>query len=235
VEMGFIADEEDLMRLEEALLAEMLEEALNTAGDEIRLLGATWPSFPQDIPRLTHAEAKRILKEELGYPVGQDLSEEAERLLGEYAKERWGSDWLFVTRYPRSVRPFYTYPEEDGTTRSFDLLFRGLEITSGGQRIHRYEELLESLKAKGMDPEAFHGYHRGRAPHPEAFGPPQRALRPRLPPGPAPAHALKQSAPGFPGRAPFTPCWLAPAWGSQQRVLKGAGRRKQGISPRSGP
>jgi len=147
VEMGFIADEEDLMRLEEALLAEMLEEALNTAGDEIRLLGATWPSFPQD-----------ILKEELGYPVGQDLSEEAERLLGEYAKERWGSDWLFVTRYPRSVRPFYTYPEEDGTTRSFDLLFRGLEITSGGQRIHRYEELLESLKAKGMDPEAFHGY-----------------------------------------------------------------------------
>ena len=53
---------------------------------------------------------------------------------------------------------FYTYPEEDGTTRSFDLLFRGLEITSGGQRIHRYEELLESLKAKGMDPEAFHGY-----------------------------------------------------------------------------
>jgi len=90
--------------------------------------------------------------------VGQDLSEEAERLLGEYAKGRWGSDWLFVTRYPRSVRPFYTYPEEDGTTRSFDLLFRGLEITSGGQRIHRYEELLESLKAKGMDPEAFQGY-----------------------------------------------------------------------------
>lgn len=158
VEMGFIADEEDLMRLEEALLAEMLEEALNTAGDEIRLLGATWPSFPKDIPRLTHAEAKRILKEELGYPVGQDLSEEAERLLGEYAKGRWGSDWLFVTRYPRSVRPFYTYPEEDGTTRSFDLLFRGLEITSGGQRIHRYEELLKSLKAKGMDPEAFQGY-----------------------------------------------------------------------------
>lgn len=158
VEMGFIGSEEDLMRLEEELLAEMLEEALQAAGNEIHLLGAEWPSFPKDIPRLTHAEARRILKEELGYPVGQDLSEEAERLLGEYAKGRWGSDWLFVTRYPRSVRPFYTYPEEDGTTRSFDLLFRGLEITSGGQRIHRYEELLESLKAKGMDPEAFQGY-----------------------------------------------------------------------------
>ncbi|MFX8887340.1 amino acid--tRNA ligase-related protein, partial [Acinetobacter baumannii] len=52
----------------------------------------------------------------------------------------------------------YTYPEENGTTRSFDLLFRGLEITSGGQRIHRYPDLVESLKAKGMDPEAFQGY-----------------------------------------------------------------------------
>ncbi|MFD3005632.1 aspartate--tRNA(Asn) ligase [Thermus tengchongensis] len=158
VEMGFIQDEEDLMRLEEGLLQEMLEEALTSAASEIRLLGAEWPSFPKDIPRLTHAEARRLLKEELGYPVGQDLSEEAERLLGQYAKERWGSDWLFITRYPKALRPFYTYPEPDGTTRSFDLLFRGLEITSGGQRIHRYPDLVESLRAKGMDLEGFKGY-----------------------------------------------------------------------------
>uniref|UniRef100_A0A7C2G520 Aspartate--tRNA(Asp/Asn) ligase n=1 Tax=Thermus islandicus TaxID=540988 RepID=A0A7C2G520_9DEIN len=158
VEMGFIESEEELMRLEEELLQEMLEEARTSAGREAALLGTSWPSLPRDIPRLTHAEARRILKEELGYPAGQDLSEEAERLLGEYAKARWGSDWLFVTRYPRALRPFYTHPEEDGTTRSFDLLFRGLEITSGGQRIHRYEDLLASLKAKGMDPEGFQGY-----------------------------------------------------------------------------
>lgn len=158
VEMGFIGGEEDLMRLEENLLQEMLEEALSGAGSEIKLLGAEWPSFPKDVPRLTHAEARKILKEELGYPVGQDLSEEAERLLGQYAKDRWDSDWLFITRYPRALRPFYTYPEEDGTTRSFDLLFRGLEITSGGQRIHRYQDLVESLKAKGMDLESFQGY-----------------------------------------------------------------------------
>lgn len=158
VEMGFIEGEEDLMRLEENLLQEMLEEALSSAGNEIRLLGAEWPSFPKEIPRLTHAEARKILKEELGYPVGQDLSEEAERLLGQYAKEHWGSDWLFITHYPRSLRPFYTYPEENGTTRSFDLLFRGLEITSGGQRIHHYQDLVESLKAKGMDLEGFKGY-----------------------------------------------------------------------------
>jgi nondiscriminating aspartyl-tRNA synthetase len=158
VEMGFITGEEELMDLEEGLLQEMLEEALTAAGHEIRLLGAEWPSFPKDIPRLSHAEARRLLREELGYPVGQDLSEEAERLLGQYVRERWGSDWVFITRYPRSVRPFYTYPEADGTTRSFDLLFRGLEITSGGQRIHRHEELLQSLEAKGMDPEGFRGY-----------------------------------------------------------------------------
>jgi len=158
VEMGFIESEEELMRLEEELLQEMLEEAYTHAGQEIKLLEATPPSSPQDIPRLTHQEARRLLREELGYPVGADLSEEAERLLGQYAKKRWGSDWLFITRYPKALRPFYTYPEPDGTTRGFDLLFRGLEITSGGQRIHRYEELLESLKAKGMDPEGFRGY-----------------------------------------------------------------------------
>ncbi len=158
VEMGFIESEEELMRLEEELLQEMLEEAYTHAGRELKLLEATPPSFPQEIPRLTHQEARRLLREELGYPVGADLSEEAERLLGQYTKKRWGSDWLFITRYPKALRPFYTYPEPDGTTRGFDLLFRGLEITSGGQRIHRYEELLESLKAKGMDPEGFRGY-----------------------------------------------------------------------------
>ncbi len=158
VEMGFIESEEEVMALEEALLQEMLEEALTREGKAFALLGAEPPTPPEGIPRLEHKEARRILKEELGYPVGQDLSEEAERLLGQYAKARWGTDWLFITRYPKALRPFYTYPEPDGTSRGFDLLFRGLEITSGGQRIHRYEELVQSLKEKGMDPEAFRGY-----------------------------------------------------------------------------
>ncbi len=158
LEMGFIGSEEELMDLEEALLQEMLEEVRMSAEGELRLLDAPLPSPPKAIPRLTHKEARRILKEEMGYPVGQDLSEEAERLLGEYAQRRWGTDWLFVTKYPMALRPFYTYPEPDGTSRGFDLLFRGLEITSGGQRIHRYADLLESLKAKGLDPEAFKDY-----------------------------------------------------------------------------
>ncbi|MCS7058865.1 MAG: aspartate--tRNA(Asn) ligase [Meiothermus sp.] len=157
VEMGFIRSEEDVMALEEELLRAMLEEARSSAGFEARLLEVEWPNT-QEMPRLEHKEARRILREELGLPVGADLNEEAERALGAWAKERWGVDFLFVTKYPESARPFYAYPEGDGLTRGFDLLFRGLEITSGGQRIHQHEVLVEQLRRKGHDPAQFAGY-----------------------------------------------------------------------------
>lgn len=157
VEMGFIQDEDDVMDLEEGLLQTMLEEAHMSAGAEIKLVGHDFPTPPKEIPRITHAEARKILKQ-LGTGVGQDLNDEAERALGGYLKEKYNSDWVFVTKYPQGVRPFYTHPEPDGTTRGFDLLFRGLEITSGGQRIHKYDELVESLKRKGNDPAQFGGY-----------------------------------------------------------------------------
>ncbi|RDI95694.1 aspartate--tRNA(Asn) ligase [Meiothermus sp. QL-1] len=157
VEMGFIESEAEVMDLEEELLRAMLEEARHLADHEARILGVEWPNT-REMPRLEHHEARRILREELGMPVGADFNEEAERALGAWAKERWGVDFLFVTRYPESARPFYAYPEGDGTTRGFDLLFRGLEITSGGQRIHRYEVLLEQLRKKGHDPAQFAGY-----------------------------------------------------------------------------
>ncbi len=157
VEMGFIRSEEEVMDLEEELLRAMLEEARHSTAAECRLLQVEWPNL-SEMPRLEHAEARRILREELGMPVGADLNEEAERALGAWAKERWGVDFLFVTKYPESARPFYAYPEGDGSTRGFDLLFRGLEITSGGQRIHRYEVLVEQLRKKGHDPAQFAGY-----------------------------------------------------------------------------
>lgn len=168
VEMGFIESEEDVMNLEEALLQTMLEEAHTTAAREIELVGFDFPTPPRSIPRITHTEARQIVKS-LGMGVGQDLNEEAERALGGYLKEKYNSDWVFVTKYPQSVRPFYTYPEENGATRGFDLLFRGLEITSGGQRIHLYDELLASQQRKGLDPTAFAGYNEvfkyGMPPH----------------------------------------------------------------------
>lgn len=168
VEMGFIQDEEDVMNLEEGLLQTMLEEAHTAAAAEIALVGHDFPTPPKEIPRITHAEAKRIVKE-LGVGVGADLSDESERALGAYLKEKYGTDWVFVTKYPQAVRPFYTYPEPDGTTRGFDLLFRGLEITSGGQRIHQYDMLIESHLRKGNDPANFEAYNEvfkyGMPPH----------------------------------------------------------------------
>jgi nondiscriminating aspartyl-tRNA synthetase len=157
VEMGFIESEYDVMSLEEELIRAMLEEARYSAASECALLQVEWPNVAE-MPRLEHREARRILREELGMPVGADFNEEAERALGAWAKERWGVDFLFITKYPEVARPFYAYPEGDGSTRGFDLLFRGLEITSGGQRIHQYEVLVEQLKKKGNDPASFAGY-----------------------------------------------------------------------------
>ena len=94
-----------------------------------------------------------------GHPVGgKDLDPEAERLLSQHYAETEGTDFVFVTKYPRAARPFYAYPEGEGLTRGFDLLFRGIEITSGGQRIHEYPMLQESIAAYRLNPEALAGY-----------------------------------------------------------------------------
>ncbi len=168
VEMGFIDSEEDVMDLEERLLQTMLETALTESGREIDLVGHSFPKPPKDIPRITHAEAVKIIKD-LGVGVGVDLNDEAERALGAYFMEKYGSEFIFLTRYPQAVRPFYTHPEGESSTRGFDLLFRGLEITSGGQRIHQYDMLIDSHKAKGNDPENFAAYNEvfkyGMPPH----------------------------------------------------------------------
>lgn len=157
VEMGFIESEYDVMSLEEELIRAMLDEARHTAAPECKLLEVEWPNVAE-MPRLEHPEARRILREELGMSVTADFNEEAERALGSWAKQNWGADFVFIAKYPEAARPFYAYPEGDGATRGFDLLFRGLEITSGGQRIHQYEVLVEQLKKKGHDPASFAGY-----------------------------------------------------------------------------
>ncbi len=157
VEMGFIESEEDVMALEEELVQAMLEEARVAAGREIELLGADWPKVPKTFPRVPYAEAKSIVKE-LGVGMGADLNDAAERALGEYFSEKYGTDFIFIVDYPEEVRPFYTMPKEGGLTRGYDLLFRGLEITSGGQRIHQPELIVRQLEKKGMNVEAFKDY-----------------------------------------------------------------------------
>ena len=166
VEMGFIDDEEDVMALQNRVLAAIMVRLRERAGAEFALLGATIPEVPAHIPRITLLDARALVTEKYGHQVGgKDLDPEAERLLSQHYAEEHGSDFVFVTKYPRAARPFYAHPDAnpDGTqstdiTRGYDLLFRGIEITSGGQRIHDHAMLMESIAAYRLKPESLEGY-----------------------------------------------------------------------------
>lgn len=166
VEMGFIQDEEDVMSLENRLLASIMEHLKKTCAAEFEMLGATIPDVPAHIPRIELMEARKFVTEKYGHQVGgKDLDPEAERLLSQHYAETEGSDFVFVTKYPRAARPFYTHAdhEADGSlsterTRGFDLLFRGIEITSGGQRIHDHAMLMDSIASYKLKPETLEGY-----------------------------------------------------------------------------
>jgi nondiscriminating aspartyl-tRNA synthetase len=169
VEVGFIRDEGDVMDLQEALLRSMMADVAARCSDELALLGASLPAMAP-FPRIPLLEARALVRERYGHASGgKDLDPEAERLLGRYALEEYGSDFVFVTRYPEAARPFYAYADGDGFTRGLDLLFRGTEITSGGQRAHELEMLLRGLATRNLDPAGFEGYlsvfRHGMPPH----------------------------------------------------------------------
>lgn len=161
-EMGFIESHLDVMRVENRLMQYIAEHLQQTVAAEFELLGAEIPAVPAEIPRLKLREAQERIytetgKDSRGEP---DLDPEDERWLCEWSKKEYGSDFIFVTHYPVAKRPMYTMedPEDPGFTNSFDLLFRGVEITTGGQRRHKYENLIEGIKMKGLDPEQFSFY-----------------------------------------------------------------------------
>ncbi len=159
VEFGFIEDETDVMDVQEGLMRSMVAGVAERCAPQLERLGAEPPAIDGPFPRIPLLEARALVAERYGHASGgKDLDPEAERLLGRWAAEEHGSDFVFVTKYPEAARPFYTYPEGDGLTRGLDLLFRGVEITSGGQRVHRYEALLGELAKRNMDADAFHGY-----------------------------------------------------------------------------
>lgn len=162
LEFGFIKDHNDIMDLKERLLAYIIGELKKTSEKEFALWGATIPVMPSAIPRMKLREAQEIIKTHFGEDcTGEpDLEPQHERWLCEYSAREWGSDFVFVTHYPVSKRPFYTYEDEadPGYTKSFDLLFRGLEITTGGQRIHDYEKLKASIEKRGLDSDKFAFY-----------------------------------------------------------------------------
>jgi len=170
LEMGFIEDEYEIMELETELLRFMIEKMTQTCGAELELLDAHIPVAPMEIPKLKLTEAIQILKTQYGKNnIDGDLDPEGEALISGYVKEKYNSDFVFLTHYPQSKRPMYTMPAGEYETHSFDLLFRGLEITTGGQRIHQYEKLKSNMLKHGLNPDNFEGYmsvfRHGMPPH----------------------------------------------------------------------
>lgn len=159
-EMGFIEDENEIMDIEEGFFNYLFKKLRENCSKELSMYNIEIPCEVK-IPRIKLSDAQEIVFEKYGKrsPKG-DLNAEGEVLFSKYVKEEYGSDFVFLTKYPISKRPMYTMPDPDieGATRSFDLIYRGLEITTGGQRIHDYEMLVESIKKKGFSAEEFEFY-----------------------------------------------------------------------------
>jgi len=158
-EMAFIKDEYELMALETRLLRYIIEALEIGEKEELERLGVVLPIVPTHIPHMKLSEAIKILKMHYGKTERDgDLDPEGEKLICEYVLKETGSEFLFLTHYPQRKRPMYTMPCGTDETHSFDLLFRGLEITTGGCRIHRYEALIANMKIKGLNPDTYASY-----------------------------------------------------------------------------
>lgn len=161
LECAFINGYEELMSLETAMLIEVFEHIKDNCAEELSLLNATVPSFTE-IPAIHFCEAKELISKTFGRNITdfEDFEPEEEKLLCRIIKEQNDSEFVFVTNYKSSKRPFYTMDSKDNTslTESFDLLFRGMEITTGGQRIHSYSEQISKMKKRNMNIEAFGNY-----------------------------------------------------------------------------
>lgn len=162
VEFGFIENHFTVM----ALLRDVIDHILTSLGEkcaaELALTNVTLPTVPASIPHIHFSEAQELILKLHGVDNRHepDLAPQDERWLGEWAKREFGSDFLFVTGYPMVKRPFYTHadPERPAYSNSFDLLFRGLELVTGGQRLHRYEDYLAALSQRNLSPEPFESY-----------------------------------------------------------------------------
>lgn len=160
-EMGYIDSFEDIMAMETGMLQYVIQLLQKEYEREIQILNIQLPQADQ-IPTVRFDEAKQKVAEKYHRQIRNpfDLEPEEEALISQYFKEECDADFVFVTHYPSKKRPFYAMddPEDKTYTLSFDLLFRGIEITTGGQRIHDYDMLREKIKARGMNEEGMEHY-----------------------------------------------------------------------------
>lgn len=160
-EMGYIDGFEDIMAMETGFLQYTMKLLETEYAKELKILGITLPKTDQ-IPTVRFDRAKELVAEKYDRKIRNpfDLEPEEESLIGRYFQEEYGADFVFVTHYPSKKRPFYAMddPEDSRYTLSFDLLYHGLEITTGGQRIHDYRMLTEKIAARGMTEEGLEQY-----------------------------------------------------------------------------
>ena len=160
-EMGYIDGVEDIMEMETGFLQYTFELLEREYKKELTMLNVTLPNVDK-IPAVRFDKAKELVSQKYNRTIRNpyDLEPEEELLIGQYFQEEFGSDFVFVTHYPSKKRPFYAMddPADPKFTLSFDLLFRGLEVTTGGQRIHDYRMILEKMEKRGMDPADIESY-----------------------------------------------------------------------------
>src|SRR3989338_7456453 len=160
LEMGFIKDHNDVIDFIEAMFVDLMAKLKLEVPEELKLLNVDL-SMPQKIPRLTLDEARKLLVSKgKNYGPEEDLDAEGEKLIAEVVKEKYNSDFVFLTLFPWKLKPFYQMKDEKNknVTKSFDLLFKGVEICSGSQREHRYDVWSKQAVEKGLDPETMKEY-----------------------------------------------------------------------------
>jgi len=183
IEMAYVESVHDLLAEEEKMMVAILTAIKEKHGEDIKKVfnqEVTIPSVP--FPRISFIEAKKVLAElKVANEKKDDLNPEEERAIAQYFKDKENHDFVFVYEYPASGRAFYSMRDEKDSTisKSFDLLYKGLEITSGAQREHRFDVLKKQIEEKGFDLKAFEGYlnffkygcppHGGFAPGPSRF------------------------------------------------------------------
>lgn len=160
-EMGYIDGFEDIMAMETGFLQYTMKLLEKDYAKELKILGINLPKV-KEIPTVRFDEIKKLVSEKYERKIKNpfDLEPEEEQLISQYAKEEWDADFVFVTHYPSKKRPFYAMddPTDSTFTLSFDLLFRGMEITTGGQRIHDYQALMQKMETRGMTEEGMEQY-----------------------------------------------------------------------------